>query len=206
MQRPRALALLAGIVLVLMFTETALTSCLPLLPGMDPDAPTAGYKVFTGRVDGFRITFEYPEGWTKTKFERYDEHADYRVQRFSPHGLSSLAVSSQTDTSGGGKYATASELVNSLLEADDNAPEFHLISKSEPSLGQVAAYEVVASFRLQGKDAHSTAVVDEIVVERRIGANYRGRIYVISTFADENEDLVVKPGYEHIVATFHFLD
>lgn len=206
MRRPRALVLLAGIVLVLMFTETALTSCLPFLPGMDPDAPTAGYKVFTGRVDGFRITFEYPQGWRKTRFDRYDGHGDFRAQNFSPYGGSSLYVSSQTNASSGGKYATAAQLVDTLLRVDSSSKEFRILGQSELRLGQAAAIETTCSYRLQGKDAHSTAVVDKVLIAREIAADYNGRIYGISTSADEKEDPIVKEGYEHIVATFRFLD
>jgi hypothetical protein len=73
-------------------------------------------------------------------------------------------------------------------------------------LGQVEAQELTYSYRFKGTEAHYGITFDEIVTRRYLAADYKGRIYDIDLFVDADRYENVREGFEHLIATFRFLE
>ena len=165
----------------------------------DPPAKTAGYKLYTGRTQGLRISFEYPDTWRRQTIEKHDT---FRVVFFD-YETGSGSIGSDATAGEGGEFEGPNELIHYELDRDSSRPEFDIMSLTKTRLGQAEGEEAIYSYRLMLK---SPTVIDKIVVQRTLAAEYQGRIYDISILANADSYDIVKEDFEHLIATFRFLD
>ena len=187
--------------LLAMILSTIMASaCYGLHSVTDPDSKTPGYKLFTGRTGGVRVSFEYPNTWRRIS-------ADGLVYLVSQDSY--VTVCSVANKSEGGNYADAGELTQHWLDSWSTAPEFRVLSRGKAQLGQAEGEEVMYSRRFQGSDPHAPLVpieLGEIAVTRTLDVDYKGRIYVIDLLAAVDRFETVKGDFEHLIATFRFLE
>jgi hypothetical protein len=95
----------------------------------DPASKTQGYRLFTGRTDGFQISFEYPNTWTRQVVENSEK---LKTVNFQPP-FASMSVSSYVTIANGGDFSNADELIQHEIDLNLNkefpAPEFKIISQ-----------------------------------------------------------------------------
>jgi hypothetical protein len=198
--------MLAGRSLKILRVAAILTVTLLILPSSCEDpigSPES--RLFTGRTEGFRISFEYPDTWRRDEVYKYDA---YRVISLYSSGLT-VSVSSDVTANNGGDFADASELIQTHAGYDSWRPEFQIISRSKTQLGQVEWEEVIYSCRfIHNLDPHlpPNTVVDYIGINRSLATDHQGRIYGINLIADVDSYQEVREGFEHLIATFRFLD
>jgi hypothetical protein len=190
------------IAVVIVLTATSL-SCAPHYVD-DPIAGTPGFKMFTSRVPGFRISFEYPDTWRRLSVEGQGEGKWI----FLYPTESSISISSDALTNAGGEFDNPNQLIQHELEREPFLPEFQIIRKGNVQLGQEPGKEVVYSYRYMRKDDPHLppgTAIDKLVVERSIAAEHKGRIYHVNALID-NDDEVTQQSFEHLITTFRFLD
>lgn len=168
----------------------------------DADAATPGYKLFKGNTRGFRLTFEYPGEWQRKSVERYDDSIQVA---FNMTRVSSMSVGSDLVSSPKG-YASAKELVGHFLDLASRAPESQILTQSQSRLAHVDAAELAYSYRLKFTDAHSGSAIDRVVVERILAADYENRVYTVMLLASVEEYEGIRGGFEHLIASFRFLE
>ncbi len=177
------------------------TSCYPPKAVIDPESKTPGYKIFSGSSKGFRISFEYPDSWKRTAVEHGGGSGRSYLPLFLPDSY--ITISSDSDNQ------PADAAIQLRLDIISKYPEYKLISRSNNTLGQTTSEQVVSSYPFEGQDnllPQAYANIGETVIERVITVNYKGYIYYIYFLANlvayDNE----KPGFEHMLSTFRFLN
>ena len=187
------------IALVSVATLVLTTSC---LGATDPPAQTKGYRLYTGTVEGFRISFEYQNALYRKAVEIHDN--DRIVELYSDDFT--IGIGSEVTAASGGFYANAAELVEDLLNVASHSPEFQVISRGKTWLGPVEAEEGIYSYRLIMGPPFLTNTIDSVDMKRIVAADYGGRIYSIDLYVEKDKYEDVKEGFEHLLATFRFLD
>ena len=194
------------LLLVVVIITPTVSSCGFPWDASDPVSNTSGYRLFTGKDEGFRVSFEYPDTWRRKGIEKYDSSIGVRLILSD---TSSIHVSSYMSSNGGGDYENAGELIPDLLNIYSERPEFQVLSYTTVRLGQVEGEEVIYSYRfIVESDPHLSpeTVIDKMVIGIILAADYKGRIYDIGLGVDDDEYENVRADYEHLIDTFQFLD
>jgi len=188
-------------------TVPLLSSCSGLLHYVtDPQAKTPGYRLFTGHTEGLRISFEYPDTWKRLSIEKYDA---FELLRIDDENSASINVVSDVNAANGGEFENAHTLLQHYLSHESDSPTLKILSQGKVLLGNVEGEEVSYSSRftaehMPGKPADY--IVDKVVIWRYIVVDYKGRIYDIHLLVDADKYDAVKEGFEHLIATFRFLE
>lgn len=170
----------------------------------DPQSKTSGYKLFTGATDGFPISFEYPNGWSRMSI---DKGATTRHVRFLSSDCA-VVVNSFINKSKGGDYANADELIQYKLSLKDQQPEFEIVRRTMVRLDQTDGEEAIYSYLFEGSDPHAPPVpiyTNDPAIAWIIDADYKDRICDLNFISKADNFEVAKLGFEHLIATFSFL-
>jgi len=138
--------------------------------------------------------------------EKYDT---FRVIDLRPNETDTVSITSDVTAAKGGDFTNAGELVQHLLDLDSAAPEFRILSRTRVRLGQVEAEEVIYSYRFVVKDDPHLppgTVINKVLVARELAVDYGERIYHVGLLADGDKYENLKEGFEHLIATFRFLE
>jgi hypothetical protein len=174
----------------------------PILYENDPTAKTQGYRLFKGSTgEGVRFSFEYPVMW---KRQNVIENSTLLI----PDKYSYIRVGAVATSAKGGDFADAEELIERILDVPSKSPEFQILSRSYTPLGQTVGEEVIYSFRLQAVPYYLPPPIlsNRLVVARDLVVDYRNSIYHVSLIVDAERYETVKEGFEHLIATFRFLE
>ena len=193
------------LIAVATITIFGLSSCNFINIG-DPAAKTSGYKLFEGRSDGFRISLEYPNSWSRRSIEKY---GGLVVVLFMPSNTSSVTISSDLNKSNGGENTNADEVIQRDLSISSTRPDYNILSEINFKLGQVEAKDITYSYRFIFDDQHAptkSSHIDMINLVRTVIVDYKNRIYKVNLLMDANTYQNVKPGFEHVISTFQFLE
>jgi hypothetical protein len=176
--------------------------------------PPPGYHSYVYNDTDCPFSFEYPEEWN---VEVYPSSLWKGVHIFG--GPSSPANSGESEglyiflasvsqTPKYFSYSNAHELIQQQLEYGSRVNEFHLLGQGDIKLGKEIGEWVsfskydsyVVSLALPTEQRHITC--------RHVAVDYKGRIYWLRQ--EVNTDLVsyeeFKPGFDHILKTFKFLN
>jgi hypothetical protein len=192
-------------VLVLVISILGLSSCELIYVG-DQKANTPGYKIFEGKDEGFRIRFEYPDSWKRDALDNYN---GFMVLDFGGLKTMALNVISELNTSNGGQSADAGTAIQHDLDIYSKRPEYNLLSHQTIKLGQIECHEVIYTFRFIFDDQHApraSSHIDKNKTIRTIAADKQTRIYRIDLVIDTDDYERIRPGFEHMISTFRFLD
>jgi len=201
----RNLKLLFIFTVVLAMAMPLISSC--WLP--DSQAETPGYRLFTGRTEGLRISFEYPEMWRRKDIEKHDAFEDLRLLS---DNSAYVDISSDVNAAKGGEFENAHALLEDWLDSFSSEQEFEILSRGKALLGNVEGEEAVYSYffvNYPNPDWHPGAPPlgpDKYVIKRFLAVDYKGRIYSFLFGVDADEYESVKESFEHLLATFKFLD
>jgi hypothetical protein len=203
----RRLWLLITFAVALVITTAFTSSCFDLTYANDPTADTPGYRLFTGKSEDLRFSFEYPDEWRRVvrgiiglSRSVYLIPYDYFYSR--------VIVRSETTSANDGDFADAGELIEQILDVPSESPEFKILSHGVASLGQAEGEEVIYSFRPQREPYYLLPefLYDQLVVTRDLVADYGNRIYYVSLVVDADQYESFRKGFEHLIATFYFLE
>jgi hypothetical protein len=177
------------------------SSCQRIKIVVDPAAATPGYKLFKAKTNGFRISFEYPDSWSRAAVDRVGTY--FYMPLFPPDSsiIIDSSVRSRTNKNAG-------ELFTSDLDSDSYLKEFQLLSRNKIRLGQIECEEAIYSYIYPGQDLHIPDVhvePGELAIARLIDADYQGYIYDINFISTDKNYPNAKIGYEHLINTFIFL-
>ncbi len=197
---------------LLLVVVTLFASCGPRITyADDPAADTPGYKLFTGKVDGFRTSFEYPETWRRVESGLTSADKTERWAAFLPDDYSDLYIRSKLTTVNGGDFTGANEWIEHVLAAESTYPDFQIISRGEAQIGLSRGEEAICSFKLRGINGldyqpPSVLFVQPLVVAHDLAVDHNGRIYALSLLVDAEHYVNLKEGFEHLITTFRFLE
>jgi hypothetical protein len=176
----------------------------------DPDAKTEGYRLFIGNTEGLYISFEYPDTWRRDDIEKHDAWEYFYLLGCKS---SYMDISSDVNAANGGEFENARARLEDRLNSFSNLfDEFEILSRGKVLLGNVEGEEAVYSYffvNYPNLDWHPGAPPlgpDKYVIHRLLAVDYKGRIYSLffRVDADEYEEFI--GDFEHIIATFKFLD
>ncbi len=193
---------------VVVVVSALITSCIGPHFVTDPHSKTPGYRIFRGTSEGFRISFEYPEKWRRLSPEKYDTY--YVIFLYVTGKNASISISSDMNAAYGGEFENANASIEHSVNISSNGLEFQVISRGNISLGSGEWQELVYSFRDKdyGLDPHMPVgtVTDKISVDRELALDYKTRVYEIGLSVDYDEYARVNRDFDHLLATFRFLD
>lgn len=202
---PRRFMVLILLAVIVIVPTTIVSSCGFPSFVTDPAAKTPGYRLFTGRTEGFRISFEYPDTWQRQAIYKYDTLRSIYLKSET----SKTYVSSDMSYPNEPGADNASDSVQRHLRDASRREEFQLLSHTKVHLGQAEGEELVYFYRLTVPPEFAYprgTVIDKLMVERYLAADYEGRIYSLSSSVDADKYENVKEDLEHLIATFRFLD
>jgi hypothetical protein len=171
----------------------------------DPESNTPGYKLFEGKKNGFRISFEYPDSWGRVSLAT---SGNYNYMPLLPPD-SSVIIDSVTNKNKGGDYIDASDLIQSKLDSKSRQTYLKILSRNKIQVGQGEGEEVTFSYIFPGQDPQKPPVyarAGEVVIFRLLDVNYKDHIYDINVVAAEDKYESAKVDFEHLIRTFRFLD
>jgi hypothetical protein len=199
------------IILVTIFTIPILCmipSCTLLSGTGDPDAKSEGYKLYTGREEGFRLSSEYSENWQRDTVNINDPNSKMVAISFNiPRLYSTVTIASDVNKANGGHYIDANEYIDDDFSIFSQRPEFKLIERKNTFLGSIMSEEIIYSYRFYislGGDGMDD--IDRINLMRMIATDYKGRIYSINLYSTPLEYDNIKNDFEHLVINFKFKD
>jgi len=172
----------------------------------DSHSSVEGYKVFTGRDDGFRIEFEYPDTWQKRPIEKY---GTFIVLSFRPSDTSTVSLWSDEKSNNGGNYTGVDELVNHIIAIHSDSPDFEIVSQTITQIGGIEARELIISYRQYAEDdPHFPPgyIIDIPSIDRIEIVEYQDRIYKLSLMVRSEQYETLKEDFEHMISSFRFLD
>jgi hypothetical protein len=190
------------VVLVMFVGGILVASCQEKEP-VDPPANTPGYKLFAGTSRGFKISFEYPDTWSRGPLRRSNT---YNYLALLPPD-SRLVISSDVGKSLGGDY-NATDLIQYWLDSESKYSEFKIISREKVLLGRVEGEEAIFSYRFYSEDPHGPPVYAELgerVIGRALAVDAGGYLYYVDFLAAADKYDNAKLGLEHVIATFKFI-
>jgi len=181
--RSLLMVFLAAVVLVI--TTAFTSSCFDIKYANDPTADTPGYRLFTGKSEDLRFSFEYPDEWRRVTKGVILSTRISRWVFIYPDGYSVVRVGSQVTSADGGDFADAGELIEHILDIASTQhimdPDFQILNRDKAPLGQVEGEEVIYSFQHWTTDqldyAAPLILLQKPVVARDLVADYGGRIY-----------------------------
>jgi hypothetical protein len=120
-------------------------------------------------------------------------------------------ITSNVNSSNGGDYDNAAQLVQNHIFVSKGQLDFQILSNIKTNMGQIEGNELILSFRFLNTvpDPHlppGTVVLDKPQIERYFTMDHGDRIYDISFLGDADKYESVKGDFEHLITTFHFLD
>jgi hypothetical protein len=195
----RKIKLLLVFISVLAMTVLLISSCWLPHYVTDPHAKTPGYRLYTGRTEGLSVSLEYPDTWKRLSNEKYDT---FELVRLDNENSDSIDISSDLNAAQGGEYESAHALLQYCLNRDGGLLEFRLISQGLVMLGEVEGEELSYSWRFKAKEVD----IDKVVIQKYVVVDYEGRVYSVSLFVDADKYEGIKEGFEHLLATFRFLE
>jgi hypothetical protein len=161
-------------------------------------------RTFRGDIQGFQVSFEYPYWWRVTQIVSGPPGVSISMSSFS-----SGFVTSQP-SGGGGLYADVAALVEHWLSRYSNLPESKVLSRGNSTLGFAEGEELIVSWHYHAEGPNEALpygkVIDKTVVETNLAVEHNGRIYSFDCLMDANEYERLKPGLDHLISTFRFLD
>jgi hypothetical protein len=170
---------------------------------IDPHSKTPGYRLYTGRTDGFRVSFEYPDVYSRyLGIEKDKTSASINLYYETDHSI--IGVVSYVNTANGGHLEDAHAAVEHYMEVVSKDPEFQILSQKDISLGGATGEEVICSSRQDS--THAVPPVSRIAMQRFLAVDYGKRIYEIDIIIDADKYMDIKDGFEHLLATFRFLE
>ena len=199
----RNLMLVLKFIFVLVMIVPVVSSCQQAAPG---------YKFFTGRTEGLRISFEYPDTWRRKVFEKHDAFENSRLQS---DNSAYVDISSNVNAANGGNFENAHARLEDWLDSFSSQQEFKILSRGKMLLGNIEGEEAVYSYfdrsgSIPFLDYHQgmtySPLPDRYVIKRFLAVDYKGRIYSFLFGVDADEYESVKESFEHLLATFKFLD
>ena len=171
----------------------------------DPASDTPGFKLFKGTTKGFRISFEYPDSWDRVSVDRV---GTYSYMPLLPTDCS-VIINTDAKKSKGGTYSNSSEAIQHGIDSESTLTDFTILKHDMIQLGQVEGEELMYSYIYPGQDPHMPVVYassGETVIARKIVIDYQDYIYFIDLLAAADNYENAKPGFEHLIATFKFLN
>jgi hypothetical protein len=121
----------------------------------------------------------------------------------------SVIIDSDANKSKGGRYSNASEAIQSEIDSHATLDKFKIINRDTIQLGQTKAEELIYSYIYPGQDPHmpvTYADAGETVIARTIDVVYQNYLYDIGLLAAIDNYENAKIGFEHLIATFRFLN
>lgn len=199
--------LYVAIVTIMLITTASSCTLLNDLVG-DPPAKTSGYRLFTGRTDGLRVSFEYPDSWQRRSLKKYDT---YRALSLEVSPKVKVNIDSDVNIANGGRYEDAAQLIQHYLNISSGNIDFRVLSHTKVNLDRVKGEELIIIFRFLNNvlDPHlppGIRLFDEPQIERHFITDHRGHIYDIYLMIDADKYDTVKSDFEHLLATFRFLE
>jgi hypothetical protein len=174
---------------------------------------TPGYKLFQGDTEGLMVSFEYPEDWVLST-ENPDEHRQSIFIKFgssSPEWVHSCVLIESYPIPYH-KPPIAYEDAHDLIY-DKTIGNYPIIPPDLVSgaivLGGIQG-ETVSYSADEPNPMYYHSPDPEIlhILYRHVAVDYKGRIYWIlydiNTNLDDNDSY--EPGFEHLLATFRFLE
>ena len=222
--RRNALLLL---ILAVLTGLTCITSCWPwhpdsdanpsvVTPGYTPPVVTQGYRLFKGDTEGLLVSFEYPDSWVFEDGESNSIYADFHL-RFGYQNSITLQFSSEVSVRSfpqsfslpPSHFKNASDFLEYKVSDVSGLSSFQSISKGKYKLGNVEGEEASYSFLdIMVVSVEIGTELRQNVIYRHVVADYEGRIYWVrlrvNTDVDKFEDY--NPDFEHLLATFKFLE
>lgn len=176
-------------------------------PVDQPDqlAATPGYKLHEGRLRDMLISFEYPDTWSRHSI------GDIAIYlRPSPgEDLFEVEILSwDVALKGVTSDEKAPAVLQYYLDTESTTPEFQIISRGKIILSNVEGEEVCYSLHIMGRITTEpiSVIRDRVQIRRRLSVDYKGLNYLLSFFVDADKYEEIKPGFEHVIATFRFLE
>ncbi len=200
---------LMGVVVMALLPFVLMPGCQLARYAQDPPAQTAGYSVFTGKREGLRVQFEYPEGWQRLRPEGRDDFEMVRMNAGLKVLWASADVSSWLMAGDGTEPGSATEEVGRELDFASRLREFRLVRHDREMVGGVEGEGVTYSYHVHvDNDPHLPAgtVIDRDLGRRLVAVEHGGRVYSLSLVVEAAEYDGMNRAFEHLLATFRFLD
>lgn len=169
-------------------------------PATTAPTVTPGY-LLEGGTKYLSVSYEYPDDWLRTVLD---------FNSFYPKGQIKLDINGNAwvwiDTPGG-PWTNTNEYVQWEVDIWKNEPDFHLLNGGKVMFGDTEGEEAIFIYH-QSPGTHQVPREEMNVLCRVAAAEYKGTIYSVMLLMNtERQDYAeIKPDFDHLVATFKFLE
>ena len=185
--------------LVIVFLVGSILVVYLLKLNLDPRSSVEGYRVFTGKIEGFLISFSYPDSWKRSTVlsSANETRAELSFQDYT------VDISSKVSDD---ESVNATAIIQRSIDINKWRPEFRIIHQDIVSIGNQEAQDLLVAYRFVFDDHELVRHIDKQFCERIVVADYQGRTYKIYAPILLEEYEITNEVIDNVIETFRFLD
>jgi hypothetical protein len=170
-----------------------------LVSKIDPRSSVDGYRVFTGKTDGFLISFSYPDSWKRSTVSSTANETsvdlDFQNQ--------TIVISSEISNN---ESVNAVAIIQKYIDRNVWRPEFIIFHQDTIILGNQEAQDLLIGYRFVFDDHELVRHIDKPFFERIVASDFQGRTYMIYAPINLEEYEITNQVIDNVIETFEFID